>query len=396
MRIRTKPTKPKIKQLLEYLRTPNQGEVDNILLITVILIIIIGITVLFSASSAYSWERYGNSHTYLMHQVIYGFVGGAVSAFILYKLPFEFLKKYPVLFFLGSLFFMLMVFLPGIGVEQNSARRWVDLGFFQFQPAELVKLYFIIYLAAWVDRHQKNIKERTVLIPFLILLGLLALFLILQPDFSTLVLIGVISGVIYFVAGAPWKYLAGLLILGLVVGWVAIASEDYRRDRAETFFQECIDAPDPLGTGYHICRATTAIGSGRITGQGINQGIQHQGVGSLPEAMNDSIFAVLANETGFLGSCLLIILFVVLLFRSFVIAQRAQSQFTAYVAIGIAIWIFFQAAVNIGAMLNIVPVTGMPLPFVSYGSSSLITVLGAMGLLLHISTQQNKSKRNTI
>ena len=396
MKIRTRRTKPKIKQVFDYLRTPNAGEVDNVLLTTIILIIIIGIIALFSASSVYSWEIYGNAHTYLMHQVIYGFVGGGILAFILYKVPFSFLRRYSVLFFLGSLFLLLMVFLPGIGVEQNSARRWVDFGLFQFQPAELVKLCFIIYLAAWIEKHQKHIKEREVLVPFLILLGLLALFLILQPDFSTLVLIGVISGVIYFVAGAPWKYVIGLIVLAAIVGSIAIFAEDYRRDRATTFFESCEKTLDPLGRGYHICRAQTAIGSGRLAGVGINQGIQHQGISSLPEAMNDSIFAVLANETGFLGACLLIMLFVLLLMRSLVVAQRAPNQFTAYIAIGIAIWIFFQAAVNIGAMLNLLPVTGMPLPFVSYGSSSLITVLGAMGLLLHISAQQNKSKRKGI
>ena len=383
------------KHLLDYVRASRQGEPDTVLLITVILLIIIGIVALFSASSVESWNNFGNAYGYLTHQIIFGLIGGSVFAFVLYVMPFNFLRKYSVLFFLGSLFFTLLVFFPGIGIEQYSANRWVDLGLFTFQPSELVKLCFIIYLAAWIERHQKNIQEREVLIPFLVLLGLLALLLILQPDFSTLVLIGVISGVIYFVAGAPWKYIVGLIALGLIVSLVVIFAADYRAGRLTAYGDLCSDT-DNLGRGYHICRALTAVGSGQLTGVGLTKGTHSQGPGALPEAMNDSIFAVWANETGFLGAFTLIILFLVLLWRSLVIAKRSQSQFTAYIAVGIAIWIFFQAVVNIGAMLDLVPLTGMPLPFVSYGSSSLITVLGAMGLLLHISTQQNKSKHKAI
>ena len=179
-------------------------------------------------------------------------------------------------------------------------------------------------MATWIEKHQKSIQEREVLIPFLILLGLLALLLILQPDFSTLVLIGVISGIIYFVAGAPWKYIVGLIVLGLIVSLVVIFAADYRVGRLTAYGDLCSDT-DTLGSGYHICRALTAVGSGQLTGVGITNGIQHQGRGALPEAMNDSIFAVWANETGFLGAFILIILFLVLLWRSLIIAQRSQS-----------------------------------------------------------------------
>ena len=284
-------------------------------------------------------------------------------------------------------------FFPGIGIERNAASRWIDLGVFTFQPSELIKLCFIIYLAAWIEKHQRNIKNREVLLPFLILLGVLAFLLILQPDFSTLVLIGIISVAIYFVAGAPWKYLLGLVVLSGITSAIAILSADYRRGRVSEFFELCKDSDDPFGRAYHECRATTAIGSGEWTGEGITQGLHQQGVGALPEPMTDSIFAVWANETGFIGASLLIGLFVILLWRALIIAQNSQSQFTAFVAIGIAIWIFFQAMINIGAVLGLVPFTGMPLPLISYGSSSLITILGALGLLLHISTQTTSKRK---
>ena len=382
-----KRPKHKGKQILEYLQTSEPGKPDSVLLLVVALLLLIGIIAVFSASIMESRVNFdGNAYGYFTRQLLYGLIGGVIFGFILYRIPFDVLRKYSVLFFLASLVFAIMVFVPGIGIEQNATNRWVNLGLFTFQPSELIKLCFVIYLAAWIEKHQKNIKNREVLLPFLTLLGLLAFLLILQPDFSTLILIAVISGVIYFVAGAPWKYIIGLSALGGIVSLIVVSTVSYRLNRVITFLDSC-ENTDTLGVGYHICRAFTAIGSGQWTGVGITQGIQQQGPASLPEAMNDSIFAVWANETGFVGACFLIILVLLLLWRSLIIAQRSQSQFTAFIAVGVAVWIFIQAMINIGSVLNLIPFTGIPLPYISYGSSSLVTVLGATGLLLHISKQ---------
>ncbi|MEX0916760.1 MAG: FtsW/RodA/SpoVE family cell cycle protein, partial [Candidatus Spechtbacterales bacterium] len=250
------------------------------------------------------------------------------------------------------------------------------------QPAEVMKLGFIVYLAAWLNTHHKNIKRLEVLVPLLVLLGVLATLLILQPNFSTLLLVCCIGGAMYFVAGAPVRLIAGFGIVGVLGSWVLVRIAPYRFNRILAFLDP---SGDPLGISYQVNQAFISIGSGRWFGTGIFQGIQKQTF--LPEPMNDSIYAVWAEETGFIGASLLIILFVIFLWRVMRIVERAEDRFVKFAALGIGVWIFLQASINIGAMVGILPLTGMPLPFISYGSSSLIAALAASGLLLQFSKE---------
>ena len=267
-----------------------------------------------------------------------------------------------------------MVFLPIIGSAGQSAYRWIYLGF-SFQPSELLKLTLILYIAAWLASK----RERT-LLPFITIMGVVGLFLFLQPDISTLGVIGIIAVIMYFMAGTPiWHTL--LMIMGGFATLVAIIQlAPYRISRLAVFLDPSLD---PLGRGYQIKQALIGIGSGGLTGVGL--GLSFQKFGILPEPISDSIFAVFAEEMGFIGAFLLVALFLAFAWRALVIAKRTKDLFANLVAIGITTWITVQAFVNIGSMIGILPLTGIPLPFISYGGSALAVELLALGILLNIS-----------
>lgn len=356
--------------------------VDRILAVTIGLLLTIGLIALLSASISESKESLGNVYGYFIHQLLYGVIGGSVAAIAAFTIPYRTTQKLALPIFLGCLLLLILVFLPGIGTTLGGARRWIELGPISLQPAELMKLGFVIYLAAWMNTHHKELKNASVLLPFLILLGLLALLLIMQPNFSTLLLISCIAGAMYFVAGAPLRFIVGLGAAGVVASLVLVRIAPYRFNRILAFLDP---SGDPLGISYQVNQAFISIGSGRWFGTGIFQGIQKQTF--LPEPMNDSIYAVWAEETGFIGASLLIGLFLVFLWRVIVIAERADDRFVKFATVGIGVWIFLQASINIGAMVGMLPLTGMPLPFISYGSSSLIAALAASGLLLQFSKE---------
>ncbi|MEX2008399.1 MAG: putative lipid II flippase FtsW [Candidatus Spechtbacterales bacterium] len=353
---------------------------DKILLAAFVVLLVVGTVALFSASVNASQEDYGNLYGYFLHQVFYGLLVGTVAAVGMYLFPYRHLKRLALPVFLGALFLMMLVFVPGISREAAGAQRWIDVGFFVLQPSELAKFALIIYLAAWLETHKARLKDFSALVPFSVLLGLMAALLILQPNFSTLMLTAVIAGAMYFAAGAPWKYVGGLIAAGVLFAAAMIQIAPYRLRRLTTFFNP---SEDPLGVSFQINQALIAIGSGRIWGKGLAQGLEHKRL--LPEQMNDSIFAVWAQETGFLGATFLIGLFGVILVRGFRAATQAKDMFASLAALGITIWLVTQALFNMGAMMGLVPLTGIPLPFVSYGSSSLVVSMAAMGLLLQLS-----------
>jgi len=357
-------------------------KVDRILLVTIGLLLGLGLLMLLSASLSESEESLGNVYGYFVHQLLYGIVGGGLAGAIAYFTPYKITRKLALPLFLGSLFLLLLVLIPGVGTTLGGARRWIEIGPLSLQPAEVMKIGFVVYLAAWMDTHHNDLKRLGALIPLLILLGILALLLLSQPNFSTLLLIVLISGAIFFAAGVPIRFMLGLGAAGVAISLLLVRIASYRFNRILAFLDP---ASDPLGISYQVNQAFISIGSGRWFGTGIFQGIQKQTF--LPEPMNDSIYAVWAEETGFIGASILIILFLVLLWRVMVIAERADDRFVRFASIGIGIWIFLQASINIGAMVGMLPLTGMPLPFISYGASSLIAAMAASGLLLQFSKE---------
>lgn len=370
-------------------------EPDFTLIGILIILVIFGLVMLSSASAVAGFEKFGDANYFVKHQVLYGLFIGLPLLWVMSRVDYHVLKQYAFPFIIISIILLFLVLVPGIGLELLGARRWINLGGIAFQPSELIKMTFLIYLGVWLEARQKDIHDAsTGLMPFLIMVGFLVIMIAgVQRDLGTMVVISVVAVTAYFVAGAPWKHLAiigGIGAAGMIFFIkllpLIIPSFSYRASRLTVFLNPDLD---PLGIGYHINQALLAIGSGGILGVGL--GRSRQKFNYLPEVTGDSIFAVIAEEMGFVISASLVALFVYFAMRGYKIAKGAPDTFGTVIAAGITTWITFQACVNIMAMLGLVPLTGIPLPFISYGSTSLVTLLIAVGILINISRQTNEN-----
>ncbi len=361
---------------------------DYILIVTTFFLIVFGIIVLASASTSISQIKFGNTYYYLNHQMIYALIPGIILAFIFSKINLGLLKKWAPIFLLINMVLMTFVFLPSIGIKVGKSARWISLGVASFQPSEMLKLSFILYIASWMEsrgkkkfklpKTPKDLKEN--FFAFIIILGLIGLLLWLQSDIGTLFVILATGFLMYFFANNPISHTIVLGLLVIVGISLVIHLSPYRLERILVFLNPDID---PMGSGYQIKQSLIAIGSGGIWGLGF--GMSQQKLGLLPHPISDSIFAVLAEETGFIGSVVLIFLFLLFLWRGFKIGKQSKNKFTNLTALGITSWILIQALVNIGAMVGVIPLTGIPLPFISHGGSALVFELIAVGILLNIS-----------
>ncbi|MBU4421383.1 putative lipid II flippase FtsW [Candidatus Parcubacteria bacterium] len=345
--------------------------------------IVFGLLMLASASAPTGLLKFGDSYYYLKRQLLHGLLPGIFLFLIFLRIDYRRLKKYSDLFLAGSIILLLLVFIPGFRAEFGSARSWVSVfGIFSFQPSEMIKLGLIIFLSAWLEYRMKinHLPERQTLIKFLIILSIFSGLILFQPDMGTMSIVVFIGFLLYFLAGAPWRYLAGLGGV-LLIGCIALIKiAPYRMARFTAFINPSVD---PQGIGYHISQALLAIGSGGFLGVGFMHSMQK--FQYLPEVWADSIFAVVGEELGFVVSVLFIIGLVLFFISGMKIAKSAPDYFGKSLAIGICGWIVFQSFINITAMLSLMPLTGLPLPFVSYGGTSLMTVLAGCGILANIS-----------
>ncbi|OGZ24655.1 MAG: hypothetical protein A2896_01835 [Candidatus Nealsonbacteria bacterium RIFCSPLOWO2_01_FULL_43_32] len=350
---------------------------DYVLLAVAGFLVLLGIIALTSVSTAFSLVQKGSTVFYLSWHISFGVLGGSILGLLAYKISLSRLKtKSPQLLFL-NLFLMLLVFLPKIGVTSGGAKRWIDLGFATFQPSEFLKITTILYLAFWLS--QRQTKLFSTFAAFFTILGIIGALLVLQRDISTLVVITICALAIYFLSGSSLKHILLLIPVGLAALAALIKFEAYRLERFLVFIKPDID---PLGLSYQLKQALIAIGSGGIFGRSPGMSLQKF---SLPQPMSDSIFAVIAEEWGFLGSLFLIGLFLTFAWRGIVIVKKTQDKFYQLTALGITVWLTLQAFVNIGSMVGILPLTGIPLPFISYGGSALMAELAGLGILLNIS-----------
>lgn len=356
--------------------------VDPVFFGTLVTILIFGIIMLTSASAALGQYEYKDTFFYVKHQVLNGLLVGGFAYVFMSRLNYVFWKKNAFPLLVMSVISLLLVFTP-LGASALGAKRWIDIGRFNFQPSELVKFTFLLYLAAWFEKKGRHIEDSTYsFLPFIVLLGTLVIIIAgAQSDLGTMLVIAAIALSIYFVAGGHWKHL--LSIAGMAVASVGalIVVAPYRLDRLLTFLHP--ESVDAQREGYHIIQSLIAIGSGGIFGLGLGRSLQKYSY--VPEVATDSIFAIISEELGFFFSLGILMMYLVLVWRMLYIARRAPDMFGKYVVIGVATWIGFQAFVNIGAMLSILPLTGIPLPFISYGSTSLIMLLAACGLVANIS-----------
>jgi cell division protein FtsW len=362
----------------------------------VIILLLIGIAVLASVSASFSQEKFNISTHFLFHQIFYGLLPGLILGYIAFKIDIGLIKKHAFSIVLISFVLMVLVFFPIIGVKSGGASRWINLGFTTFQPSELLKISFIIYLSAWlVNATKKNkffkkeeaenlidkIKNQFLeIFPFLIVLGVVILLLAFQSDLSTLVLILGVAILLYFVANTPLWHTVSMIIFCSGLGLLLIKIAPYRMRRILVLFDP---NTDPMGMGYQIKQILIAIGSGGIFGLG--PGMSSQKFGFIPQTMADSIFAIFGEEFGFIGSFILVILFLFILWRGIKIAKQSEDIFSKLLALGISSWICMQAFINIAAMIRLFPLTGIPLPLISYGGSHIIVELISIGLLLNIS-----------
>ena len=370
---------------------------DRWLLIVLFVLIMLGFLILSSASISYSQKEFGSPLYILLHQLKIGILPGILIGILFFNLPLDFVRKYSLFFMLFVLFLTSMVFIPSIGVNVGGSSRWIRFGSLQFQPSEFLKLASIIYIAAWLSKWKSNpqdgnkkIFSRKNLslkgdwakksISFLVIISSVIILLFFQPDFSTLGIIILAAISMYFVANPGIRTIL-LIVLILVILMAAIPLSGYRMDRILVFLNP--EGSDPMGSGYQIGQSLIAIGSGGLWGKGFGFGVQK--LGFLPQPIADSIFSVFAEETGLIGSIILIFLFLLFAIIGFKISKDSPNTFLKTLSLGIVFWIVFQAFVNIGSVMGIVPLTGIPLPFIANGGSHLLAELAGAGLLLNIS-----------
>lgn len=343
-----------------------------IVFICTILLSLLGLLFVFEASVAESFSTFGNQYHYLIQHSI-GLVIGVLAFIVgLITPPKLWLKVSPFLYIFGLLL-LLLVFIPGIGQELNGASRWFAIGGLRFQPIEFVKFSVVAFFSQWLSQHQR-------FAPFLFLTGLPGLLIFLQPDLGSLLLLLAIAVSLYFIAGGNISKILALAAIGLPVIIVAIISSPYRMDRLTTFLNP---ESDPLGASFHIKQITLALGRGGLLGQGIGQ--SQQKFSYIPEASSDSIFAIIAEEVGFIGSSFIILLYCVFFYNAYkAILKKTTAKNLQLLGMGILVWIALQVILNLSAVVALIPLTGMPLPFISYGRSSLIMILFATGILIRI------------
>ena len=339
--------------------------------------VVIGLIFVADISTPQALNYFHDKFYFLKQQVVWA-ATGIVAMLVISNINYSFWRKLSVPFFFTTVILLLAVLIPGISLKALGARRWISIGSINFQPSEVIKLALALYLARVSESSKKPLA-------FFIPLGLVCGLIMLQPDLGTTLVVGTIGIVQIFVAGVPIMYFLGSLIAGIIAVVVLIIASPYRRDRLMTFLQV---SSDPLGKEYHIRQILLALGSGGLFGLGIGQ--SRQKYLFLPEASTDSIFAAIAEEIGFVGSLALIFLFAFFIYKAFKIAANAPDQFSKILAIGITAWIGGQMILNISSMTAMTPLTGIPLPFFSYGGTSLLMILASCGILLNISRYGTK------
>ena len=356
--------------------------VDYWLLFSVVVLATLGLVMVVSASITFADREFGYPFYFALRQLIY--IGcGVLAGLLIFRLRLVLLERMGMFLLLMSFVLLLLVLVPGVGVEVNGAARWINAGLFRLQVSEPAKLFFIIYLASYLSRHSEEVRTR--IYGFLKPVGLLAiaaLLLLLEPDFgATVVLAATVMGMI-FMAGVKLVQFSGMLGLGVLsLGSLAVSSP-YRMERLTTFLDPWAD---PFDSGFQLTQSLIAIGRGEWLGVGLGASVQK--LFYLPEAHTDFVFAVAAEELGLMGVCVIIMLYALLVWRAFMIAaqaEKADNLFAAYLSYGIGIWFGLQGFINIGVNMGLLPTKGLTLPLMSYGGSSMVVMCTAIALLLRV------------
>jgi len=358
-----------------------QKTIDRPLLFTVVILVAMGFFI-FSSASLGLLAREGASFSQVaFSQLVLGILMGSVALLTFSNIYYRNLRNYALVIFIISIITTFLVFLPGLGAEYGGAKRWLLVGPVSFQPAEFLKLGFVLYFAAWLASARDKLSDfRYGLLPLIVLLLIVGGILLLQPDTGTFFVIVAAAVGMFIAAGGRWR---DILLLGgfatIALG-VLVSIRPYIKERLLSFIDP---TTDPLGIGYQIQQSLIAIGSGQLFGRGFGQSVQK--FNYLPEPIGDSIFAVAAEEFGFIGAVTLILLFLFLAFRGLKIASQAPDYFGGLLVVGVVILVVSQSFINIASMVGVLPLTGLPLLFISHGGSALLFALLGIGIVLNVS-----------
>ncbi len=365
--------------------TNKKHDSDGVLLVVIGIIVIFGLTMLSSASSVLAYAKFKDSYYYFNHQLVILIFGFFVFLFFS-KMNYHVWKKYAGVFYIGSLILLMLVFIPSLSVGYGTANSWIKVFGSSLQPSEFVKVSFLIYLASWVDKKEKVINTFSDgVMPFMVILGFISVLLMLQPDLGTLFIIGCSAMAVFFVGGAKLSHVLVILLLPIVflifvLNTNAVHRFDYVRNRFKCVGEHDFTDRDAC---YQINQSLIAIGSGGLYGRGIGQSKQKYLY--LPEVNGDSIFPIIAEEIGFIFSSILLLFYFILFYRGIIIAKNSPDNFGRYLSVGIVSWIMAQIFLNVGGMIGIIPMTGVPLPLVSQGGSSVLSILLGLGIITNIS-----------
>ena len=357
-------------------------EPDKSLISAVFLVVLFGLIVLSSASSIIAYDKFGDAYYYFKHQLL-GLGLGLVAFWFFAKTDYHVWKKYAFGFLIFSIVLLLLVFIPGLSAEWGKSRSWINIFGYSLQPSEFVKLSFLLYLAAWLEVRKEKLHDINLGIgPFVVILGLIAFLMLLQPDIGTLSIIAVTSLIVYFVGGGKFSHVLGIILIGIVAVFLLVQAKPYQANRFKCFFDPEYSKQDIC---YQVNQSLIAVGSGGFWGRGLGE--SRQKYMYLPEATGDSIFAIMAEEIGFFFVSIFVLGYLFIFYRGFLIAKYAPDDFGKILSIGIVSWIIIQALINIGGTVNVIPMTGVPLPLVSYGGTAILASLAAFGILVNISKQ---------
>ena len=355
------------------------GRPDYAILVTALALVVVGLIFVYSSSFAVALAAYEDINYFLVRQAGAALIGLA-AMFTLMRLDYRFLRFLSPAFMLAAVLMLTAVLFAGTDVY--GARRWIGLGPLPpFQPSEFAKLALIIYISAWLASRGRDVQSFALgFAPFIFLVGVVAALILMEPDTGTTIIVVLTMATLFFLAGGSLTHVFTFAAIGAVAGALLVLSGGYRADRVFAFIRP---EDDPAGIGFQVRQLLIALGSGGPEGLGL--GVSRQKFFYVPGAHTDGIFAIIGEETGFIGAMIVIGLFAYLVYRGFRVALNARDDFGCYLAMGIVCWIAFQALINVGGITRSIPLTGIPLPFVSYGGSSLVMIMAGVGVLLSVS-----------
>jgi cell division protein FtsW len=374
----------RIKSMLNMMQY--KGHYDRMLLLAILMLLIISVVMVYSSSSVVALTSYDDATYFMKRQVLWALIGLTLMA-ITMRIDHRLLsdRRVVLALLLVSLAMLAATLVPGIGTMVNGSRRWLRYGILSFQPSELAKFAFVVYMSYYIAKKGERLRDfMNGLVPSYVMCGLFLVMAVLQPDFGAAITIAGVMFVMLFVGGASVMYLAGTAVMVFPIVYFGVTHSAYRLRRIFSYLDPWAD---PQGAGHQIIQSFLAFGSGGIFGRGLGEG--RQKLLFLPERHSDFIYAVIGEELGLVGTLVVLGLFLMILWRGIRIALSTDEQFSRMLAIGITLLICVQGMINMAVVTGLLPTKGIALPLVSYGGSSLVITMGAMGVLLNISKESN-------